>query len=230
MSTTTPKPLTKIKRITREEFTKLCGEGKIKTVAAIPPRAIVNVIKKPPTISSNSERSEPPQIANSATVQINKTIIPLRNYNDLMAEIKQLKERVAALEREKEGENIVNVYIEMDIQSPIQTLTVLLQEKTGKDLGGYSVWLKNEEMLDPLETLLNQCEDGEGVVQVNAQISDGVKRINITDVVIPSGEVNNAMEIVEENNYEDDVGGIDSTMSTLKKSGQILLWQVLNIK
>lgn len=90
------------------------------------------------------------------------------------------------------------IYVYMDIQSPIQTLKVLLQEKTKKDLSGYNVWLQNVQMLEPFKTLVDQCVKGEGLVQVNAQILDDLKRINIADVVKPTEEVDNAMKNVEE--------------------------------
>lgn len=91
------------------------------------------------------------------------------------------------------------IYVYMDIQSPIQTLKVLLQDKTKKDLRDYNVWLQNVQMLEPFKTLVDQCVKGEGLVQVNAQIFDGPKRINIADVVKPTEEVDNAMKSVEEN-------------------------------
>lgn len=85
-------------------------------------------------------------------------------------------------------------YVYMDIQSPIETLKILLQEKTKKDLSQYEVWLQNVQTLEPFKTLVDQCVKGEGLVQVNAQIMDGLKRINIADVVKPTEEVVNAMK------------------------------------
>lgn len=96
------------------------------------------------------------------------------------------------LEGEPDESEIICVY--MDIQLPIETLKVLLQEKTKKDLTGYEVWLQNVQMLEPFKTLVDQCVKGEGLVQVNAQILDGPKRINIADVVKPTEEVVNAMK------------------------------------
>lgn len=91
------------------------------------------------------------------------------------------------------------IYVYMDIQSPIQTLKILLQDKTKKDLSDYDVWLQNVQMLEPFKTLVDQCVKGEGLVQVNAQILDDSKRINIADVVKPTEEVDNAMKNVEQN-------------------------------
>ncbi|XP_055320536.1 DNA-binding protein Ets97D-like [Sitodiplosis mosellana] len=96
------------------------------------------------------------------------------------------------LEGDPDETEIICVY--MDIQLPIETLKVLLQEKTKKDLSDYDVWLQNVQMLEPFKTLVDQCVKGEGLVQVNAQILDGPKRINIADVVKPTEEVVNAMK------------------------------------
>lgn len=96
------------------------------------------------------------------------------------------------LEGDPDETEIICVY--MDIQLPIETLKVLLQEKTKKDLSDYEVWLQNVQMLEPFKTLVDQCVKGEGLVQVNAQILDGPKRVNIADVVKPTEEVVNAMK------------------------------------
>lgn len=97
---------------------------------------------------------------------------------------------------EGDGDEPEIIYVYMDIQSPIETLKVLLQEKTRKNLSNYEVWLQNVQMLEPFKTLVDQCVKGEGLVQVNAQILDGPKRINIADVVKPTDEVDNAMKNV----------------------------------
>lgn len=96
------------------------------------------------------------------------------------------------LEGDPDDNEIICVY--MDIQLPIETLKVLLQEKTKKDLSNYDVWLQNMQMLEPFKTLVDQCVKGDGLVQVNAQIIEGQKRINIADVVKPTEEVVNAMK------------------------------------
>lgn len=90
------------------------------------------------------------------------------------------------------------IYVYIDIQSPIHTLKVLLQEKTKKDLSDYNVCLQNMQMLEPSQTLVDKCEKANGLVRVNAQIFDGPKRINIADVVKPTEEVGNVMKSVEE--------------------------------
>lgn len=81
------------------------------------------------------------------------------------------------------------IYVYADIRSSIETLKVLLQEKTKKNLSYYEIWLQNAQMLEPFKMLCDQCVNGEGLVQVNTQILDGHKRINITDVVKPTENV-----------------------------------------
>lgn len=100
---------------------------------------------------------------------------------------------------ETETDEIEINYVYMDIQSPIETLKVLLQQKTKRDLSNYDVWLQNVQILEPFKTLVDQCVKGEGLVQVNAQILDSVKRINIADVVKPTEEVVNAMKNGQDN-------------------------------
>lgn len=102
------------------------------------------------------------------------------------------------------------IYVYMDIQSPIDTLKVLLQEKTKKDLADYEVWLQNVQMLEPFKTLVDQCVKGEGLVQVNAQILDDLKRVNIADVVKPTEEVVNAMKNEQATESELAMNDIDS--------------------
>lgn len=75
------------------------------------------------------------------------------------------------------------IFVNMNIQQPIEVLKNLLQEKTKKNLANYEVWLQNVQALESFKTLVDQCVKGEGLVQVNAQILDRLKRINIADVM-----------------------------------------------
>lgn len=97
-------------------------------------------------------------------------------------------------EDDAEGPEIIYVY--MNIQQPIEILKNLLQDKTKKNLANYEVWLQNVQMLEPFKTLVDQCVKGEGLVQVNAQIIDSLKRINIADVVKPAEEADDAMKSI----------------------------------
>lgn len=85
-------------------------------------------------------------------------------------------------------EDIIHVY--MDIRDPIRTLKTLLEKKTGKNLQKYEIWLQNSQVLEPHKNLVDQCvKDHDSFVQINAQIFDANKRINIADVVKPTEEV-----------------------------------------
>lgn len=106
-------------------------------------------------------------------------------------------------------EDIIFVY--MDIQSPIQTLKILLQQKVQRDLEKFDVWLQNVQMLEPHKTLVDQCVKGEGLVQVNAQILYSTNRINIADVVKPTEEVLNASKTDQPPGLDANIGQLSDT-------------------
>lgn len=54
--------------------------------------------------------------------------------------------------------------------------------------------LQNVQVLEPTKSLAEQCVEGKGWVQINVHILPESKRINITNVVIPSEEVVNAIK------------------------------------
>lgn len=86
------------------------------------------------------------------------------------------------------NDEIIHVY--MDIRDPIRTLKTILEKKTGKNLQKYEIWLQHSQMLEPHKNLVDQCvKDHDSFVQINAQIFDANKRINIADVVKPTEEV-----------------------------------------
>lgn len=97
-------------------------------------------------------------------------------------------------------------YVLMDIQSPIETMKVLLQAETKKDFSDYTFWLYNSQMLDPKESLIDLCVEDKGLVQVNVHILDGLKRIKIDDVVKPTNLVDSDIEL---NSIEDVQGSGD---------------------
>lgn len=100
----------------------------------------------------------------------------------------------------------------MDIQSPMETLKILLKEKTKKDLSGYEVRLQNFELLQTCETLVDKCFDFKGQVEINIQISHTLKRINIFDVVTKNtieygnfymfqGQIKRPISVIYVNNF-----------------------------
>lgn len=78
----------------------------------------------------------------------------------------------------------------MDIRQPLSTLRMLLEQRIGVDLSDYEFWIQDSQMLESHKNLVDQCVQGEGLVQVNVRIkSDGkVNRINIEDVLKPAEE------------------------------------------
>lgn len=109
------------------------------------------------------------------------------------------------------------IFVYMDIQSPIQTLKILLQQKVQRNLEKLEVWLQNVQMLEPHKTLVDQCVKGEGLVQVNAQILYAANRINIADVVKPTEEVLNASKLNQLGHFNiDNIGQLnDSPLSNI---------------
>lgn len=100
----------------------------------------------------------------------------------------------------------------MDIREPLATLKLLLEQRLGVELPGYDFWLQNTQQLEPHRTLVDQCVQGEGLVQINVQIQTHLKRINIVDVLKPADEYAqeddpDEPEAVEEVEATDAAGG-----------------------
>ncbi|KAL2747162.1 DNA-binding protein Ets97D-like [Vespula maculifrons] len=84
----------------------------------------------------------------------------------------------------------------MDIREPLSTLRNLLEQRLGVELTDYSFWLQDAQMLECHKNLVDQCVQGEGLVQVNVQIKALQKRINIVDVLKPAEDY---IELAENN-------------------------------
>ncbi|EEB15437.1 conserved hypothetical protein [Pediculus humanus corporis] len=78
----------------------------------------------------------------------------------------------------------------MDIQCPLYTLRNILQKRFNIDLSEYTFWLQDAQMLEPHKNLVDQCVQGEGLVQINVEIKieGDSKKINIIDVLKPTDE------------------------------------------
>uniref|UniRef100_L7M5P0 Putative dna-binding protein n=1 Tax=Rhipicephalus pulchellus TaxID=72859 RepID=L7M5P0_RHIPC len=79
----------------------------------------------------------------------------------------------------------------MDITEPLSTLRTLLEQRIGLSLQDYSFFLQDTQELNPTKNLVDQCVQGEGLVQVNVEIinKDDTKKINIVDVLKPAEEI-----------------------------------------
>ena len=73
-----------------------------------------------------------------------------------------------------------------DIQEPLINLRNTLERRTGVDLSDHSFWLQDSQRLKEDSTLVDQCVQGEGLVQINLEIND--KKINIVDVLKPADD------------------------------------------
>jgi len=79
----------------------------------------------------------------------------------------------------------------MDITSPLTVLRSLLEERLGVGLQDYTFWLQDTQQLEADKNLVDQCVQGEGLVQINVEITahNNSKRINIVDVLKPAEEL-----------------------------------------
>lgn len=53
----------------------------------------------------------------------------------------------------------------------------------------YEFWLQDTQMLESHKNLVDQCVQGEGLVQINVQVQTSRRRINIADVLKPTDDV-----------------------------------------
>ncbi|XP_015836567.1 DNA-binding protein Ets97D [Tribolium castaneum] len=74
----------------------------------------------------------------------------------------------------------------MDIQEPLLKLRQLLEQRLGLSLADYSFYLQGTQMLENDKNLVEQCVQGQGLVQINVQLQANLKRINILDVLKPA--------------------------------------------
>ncbi|XP_040582849.1 DNA-binding protein Ets97D [Lepeophtheirus salmonis] len=83
----------------------------------------------------------------------------------------------------------------IDIREPLVNLRRTLEQRLdGTDLSDYDFWLQDSQSLPAESSLVDHCVQGEGLVQINVEIKvdeDGVKKINIVDVLKPSDEILN---------------------------------------
>ncbi|XP_030764284.1 DNA-binding protein Ets97D isoform X2 [Sitophilus oryzae] len=76
----------------------------------------------------------------------------------------------------------------MDIREPLSKLRKLIERKLNMNLANYVFALQDTQMLEDHKNLVDQCVQGEGLVQVNAQVQPNFKKINIIDVLKPADD------------------------------------------
>jgi len=84
-----------------------------------------------------------------------------------------------------DGDDTYNELI--DIKEPLGQLKGSLEAKLGYSLKDYEFWLQETQMLSDEMTLVDQCIQGEGLVQIKVEVSNG--KINIVDVLKPEEDL-----------------------------------------
>uniref|UniRef100_A0A182J6M3 ETS domain-containing protein n=1 Tax=Anopheles atroparvus TaxID=41427 RepID=A0A182J6M3_ANOAO len=81
------------------------------------------------------------------------------------------------------------IMVHMDLRDNLSHLRGLLEQRIGYPLKHYEFWLQGTTMLESHKNLVDQCVQGEGLVQINVQLETAQRRINIADVLKPTDEV-----------------------------------------
>lgn len=94
----------------------------------------------------------------------------------------------------------------IDIREPLHNLKLILEQKLGADLSDYDFWLQDSQLLEPHMNLVDQCVQGEGLVQINVELKaeGGIKKINIVDVLKPADDNLSEEEEEEEEDLEEE--------------------------
>jgi len=75
----------------------------------------------------------------------------------------------------------------IDIREPLGLVRQSLERRLGYSLKTYEFWLQETQMLSDEMTLVDQCIQGEGLVQIKVEVSNG--KINIVDVLKPEEDL-----------------------------------------
>lgn len=84
-----------------------------------------------------------------------------------------------------------------DLKDPLSRFKSLLEQLWHISLTDYSIWLQGTQQLDEDKSLIQHGVEGEGKVQIKLQIKmtrDGVKMINIIDVLKPTDELTDTVD------------------------------------
>ena len=74
----------------------------------------------------------------------------------------------------------------MDIREPLLKLRSVLEQKLDTDLSQYDFWLQDQQQLEETMTLVEQCVQGEGLVQIDVELKvepNGLKKVSSVEVV-----------------------------------------------
>ncbi|KAG5869240.1 hypothetical protein JTB14_000089 [Gonioctena quinquepunctata] len=113
----------------------------------------------------------------------------------------------------------------MDIREPLTKLRKLIENRLGVGLQGYIFALQGVQILEDHKNLVEQCVQGEGLVQVNVQVQSNLKRINIIDVLKPAEDYVHIEDVDLEESPEKDEPEQPQNVD-VGKPKNIVQWQV----
>ncbi|XP_019767958.2 DNA-binding protein Ets97D [Dendroctonus ponderosae] len=120
----------------------------------------------------------------------------------------------------------------MDIRAPLFKLRRLIEKKLNMDLSNYTFTLQDSQTLEGHKNLVDQCVQGEGLVQVNVQVKLISKKIDIIDVLKPakdyvhSEDISNDEDDDEEEEEEQPMENEEPEEIVAEDANNIVQWQV----
>ncbi|XP_052804709.1 GA-binding protein alpha chain-like [Mya arenaria] len=119
----------------------------------------------------------------------------IHGLSDSNVVIQQAEEEVVGQLPAPQYQNLIIQH--MDIAEPLATLKQLLELRLQCSLSDHQFYLQDSIPLDTRKSLVDQCVQGEGMVQINLEVKSqpGMKpKINILDILKPAEEVEPAVE------------------------------------
>lgn len=165
--------------LVREDDGGVPPEKRIQTHSTVIPQALVG------SVTSGSAHVVSPVLGMEA-VMPNDTLV----NSDIM-QLQDASSASAIMNEHQSDGSTGEVFFcqQMDITEPLTTLRCLLEQRVNTSLEGYQFFLQDSQQLDASKNLVNQCVQGEGLVQINVEISNDLKKINIVDVLKPAEEI-----------------------------------------
>ncbi len=105
----------------------------------------------------------------------------------------------------------------IDIREPLKNLKRGLEKKVGYNLKNFQFWLQDSQALPDSTTLVDQCIQGEGLVQINVEIVVEANKINIVDVLKPADEVLKEHEKRRKRRYSSSANDDEEKQESQKK-------------
>ena len=142
---------------------------------------------------SNKEVPDGTEHYNLSNIKLEQDGVSSHHEDDLIAQIQQessdleVEPSFILGDSENGDHNSDEIFMQhMDIREPLSTLRTLLEQRLCINLSNFSFWLQDSQILENHKNLVDQCVQGEGLVQVNVQIRQSQSRINIVDVLKPA--------------------------------------------